>query len=365
MRSRKERVVQIDVYGGDALAKVLHYYGQPTQDEKIVCPFHDDINPSMKIDYTNGKCYCFGCNESFDTLSFVKKAEEMKDDLKAMIKLAQILNTDKVKAIKARNVVRNRVEDKQALVIAHDYFYCLKTIDWSKERSAEQAYMKERGFKASTLKLCNAKYTYNVSYPLIFPIMDNDVFKGWVCRTTLKSIEKKRKYLYNEGFSRATTLCGTYQQGKVLVICEGYMDMLKFKQLGIKNVVAILGWKITSEQISKLKAAKIDTVISGLDTDEKGRQGTKYLESFFNVVRFEYPEGVKDAGDLTEEQFAVAFRKTKQKLKEFRRSKHGSDRRHQKSSKEKRYKQREVPVLQGRKQGEGKVPQRHGRRAQG
>lgn len=78
--------------------------------------------------------------------------------------------------------------------------------------------------------------------------------------------------MYNEGFSRATTLCGTYTKGKVVVICEGYMDMLKFKQFGLKNVVAILGWKITAEQIAKLKKAGITHVISALDNDECGKK---------------------------------------------------------------------------------------------
>ena len=41
-------------------------------------------------------------------------------------------------------------------------------------------------------------------------MIDNGKFKGWVCRTTDKDIEKKRKYLYNKGFRRAETLVGSY-----------------------------------------------------------------------------------------------------------------------------------------------------------
>ena len=146
-------------------------------------------------------------------------------------------------------------------------------------------------------------------------MFDNDVFKGWVCRTTLKSIEKRRKYLYNEGFSRATTLCGTYTKGKPVVVCEGYMDMLKFKQFGLQNVVAILGWKITAEQIAKLKAYRITTVISALDADECGRKGTAYLKNFFKVVQFSYPKGTKDAGEMTQKQLEIAYSKTKAKIR--------------------------------------------------
>ena len=304
-----------NLYDGDALAKVLHYYNYPSDEEKIVCPFHEDVFPSMQVNYSTGSCFCYGCQKTFDTLSFVKQLEHIDDDLVACIKLAKIMTSKQVSKIKAKQVNVKRSDNKQMLIEAEDYYYNLKTVNWQQEHSNELKYMLARGFKRKTLNMCKAKYTYNSSYPIIFPMFDNDVFKGWVCRTTLKSIEKRRKYLYNEGFSRATTLCGTYTKGKPFVICEGYMDMLKFKQFGLQNVVAILGWKITAEQIAKLKAYRITTVISALDADECGRKGTAYLKNFFKVVQFSYPKGTKDAGEMTQKQFEIAYSKTKAKFR--------------------------------------------------
>lgn len=306
---------KIDLFNGDALAKVLHYYNYPSDEEKIVCPFHEDVYPSMQVNYSTGSCFCYGCQKSYDTLSFVKELEKETDDLKACIKLARIMTTKKVSKIKAKQSTIKRADNKQKLTEAEDYYFNLKTVDWYKECSEELHYMLARGFKRRALMLCKAKYTYNKSYPLVFPMFDNDEFKGWVCRTTIKSVEQRRKYLYNEGFSRATTLCGNYEKGKTVVICEGYMDMLKFKQFGLRNVVAILGWKITAEQIAKLKKVGITHVISALDNDECGRKGTQYLKGFFKVTEFQYPKGVKDAGDMTQRQFNIAFNKTKVKFK--------------------------------------------------
>ena len=312
-------MIKIDLFNGDALAKVLHYYNYPSDEDKIVCPFHDDIYPSMQVNYSTGSCFCYGCQKSFDTLSIVKQLENEKDDLKACKKLAHIMKTKKVSKIKAKQHAVKRSSNKELLTIAEDFYFNLKTIDWRKERSEELNYMVKRGFKRSTLNLCKAKYTYNKSYPLVFPMFDNDEFKGWVCRTTSKAIEKRRKYLYNEGFSRATTLCGRYSKKCIPIICEGYMDMLKFRQFGIKNVVAILGWKATSEQIAKLKKMGITHVVSALDADECGRKGTSYLKQFFKVTEFQYPKCIKDAGDMTQEQFNEAFRQTKLKVKQTRR----------------------------------------------
>lgn len=321
-------MIKIDLFSGDALAKVLHYYNYPSDEEKIVCPFHEDVYPSMQVNYDSGSCFCYGCQQSYDPLSFVKVFEKETDDLMACKKLAHIMRTKKVSKIKAKRANVKKSDNKELLTIAEDYYFNLKSIDWRKEHSDEVKYMLKRGFKRSTLNLCKAKYTYNNSYPLVFPMFDNDEFKGWVCRTTLKTIEKRRKYLYNEGFSRRTTLCGTYTKKQIVVICEGYMDMLKFMQFGLKNVVAILGWKITAEQIAKLKRYGITHVISALDSDECGRKGTAYLSNFFKVTKFEYPKGVKDAGDMTQEQFNIAFRKTKNKVKKDRRSQNGISRRH-------------------------------------
>lgn len=313
-------MVKIELFDGDALAKVLHYYNYPSDEEKIVCPFHEDVYPSMQVNFSSGSCFCYGCQKSYDTLAFVKALEKEDDDLKACKKLAYIMRTKKVSKIKAKKATAKRSNNKELLTIAEDYYFNLKSIDWEDEHSDELKYMMKRGFKRSTLNMCKAKYTYNNSYPLVFPMFDNDEFKGWVCRTTSKTIEKRRKYLYNEGFSRATTLCGTYSKKCTLVICEGYMDMLKFKQFGLKNVVAILGWKATAEQIAKLKKHGITHIISALDSDECGRKGTQYLKNFFKVTEFQYPKGIKDAGDMTQEQFNISFNKTKLKLKKDRRS---------------------------------------------
>jgi DNA primase len=165
-------------------------------------------------------------------------------------------------------------------------------------------------------------------------MFDMGTFRGWVCRTTSKYIESKRKYLYNTGFNRSNTLVGNYES-KVVVIVEGYMDLLKLRQYGVKKVVAILGWKITAQQIEKLKLQGVKYVISALDNDECGEKGTKYLQSFFNVIRFMYPPGIKDPGEMSKEQFADANERTKQK---YRRVKNGIDRRYKEPSQEGRHK---------------------------
>ena len=64
---------------GENLAKVLWFYNLlpdvKSSTQKIVCPFHEDVNPSMIIDLEEGRWFCFGCNLSGDAAKFVSLME--------------------------------------------------------------------------------------------------------------------------------------------------------------------------------------------------------------------------------------------------------------------------------------------------
>lgn len=311
---------------GTQLAKVLWYYNLipsvTTANQKIVCPFHGDVNPSLLTNLEEGTWFCFGCNEAGTAEKFVRLMERKynkADDLQAYRKFLEILKSKKCSNIHVNpaQLSRARKPDRQLYNEAYDYYHGLRRINWEtcsgQEELEAREYMLQRGFSPSTLNKCRAKITYNAQYGLIFPMHDNGKFRGWVCRTMRKDVEQRRKYLYNEGFSRATTLVGEYGTEPYVFVVEGYMDRLKFVQNGIDNVVAVLGWKMSQQQFAKLKAAGVTRVISALDNDECGRKGTRYLKTLFgpsNVVRFKYLKGLKDPGDMTPEAFRKMYDKT-------------------------------------------------------
>lgn len=318
--------------GGKELKRVLYYYGLiPDLDSaecKIVCPFHTDINPSMKIDLCEGRYFCFGCQESGDAFSFVRKVNSDKNDLEAILEYFRILRSNKVKKIEVSNRIKTKKQSRQSYIEAYDYYHGLSKTDWigdaSDEVSKVKAYMSKRGFLPVTLMKCKAKVNYNYSYPIIFPMLDNGKFKGWVCRTDKPEVEAKRKYLYNEGFMRRNTLVGTYGNKDYVIVVEGYMDRLKMLQnlssLGIdEDVVAILGWKMSEEQIAKLRAEGVKHVVSALDNDECGCKGTDFLRTKFDVTRFCYLKGIKDPGDMPLSKFEKMYNKTIARLAQDRR----------------------------------------------
>lgn len=258
----------------------------------------------MLVDIPEQRFYCFGCGASGTTIDLLKNAHP-NENIFTLYKY--IYNNNIIynnKDIELFSLVKKE-KGKKNINKTRDYYYNLPNTNWYKLNDEDdlqiKQYLRSRGFKMHTLKTCGAKITYNQNYPVIFPMFDNNIFRGYVCRTTNPEIEKKRKYLYNEGFSRASTLAGDYNHDTVLIV-EGYMDMLKAKQFGVKNVVAILGWKISNKQINKLKRKGVKKILCALDNDECGRKGYRYLKQIgeFSVVRIHYPSSCKDFGDVSE-----------------------------------------------------------------
>ena len=315
------------------MERVLSMYGIGYNElstlQKICCPFHNDSNPSMVIDFERDSFFCFGCNENGTSLDFVLKAEkkikkDKYDDLQACIRYSEAtkcnlsdLNAQGVN-LYAEHKNKPKIANKQLYSMAYDYYNNLRQTDWMNPKPYELdalTYLLGRGFTCKTLNSIHCKYSFSDSYPIIFPIFENRKFKGYVCRTMDKEIESKRKYLYNKGFRRSETMAGWFGDKDYVLVVEGYMDLLKARQFGEKNAVACLGWKMSDGQFKKLRSAGIKKVVCGLDNDEAGNKGNAYLKTLFkHAVMFEYPDSCKDVGDMTQEQFTQCRNKYLQML---------------------------------------------------
>ena len=296
----------------DAFIAVLKYYGIFEDQElyKIVCPFHGDLNPSMQINLNKSFFYCYGCGIHGSTFELVKAFEPTLSTFEVYRKVAEIVkgNTgQKNIAASAEPSFKSKVSYREGIGLARDFYYNLPKTNWFKvdeDAFGIKMYMNKRGFKTSTLNKVQAKATYNKLYPIVFPMFDNGVFRGYVMRTDDPNVEGERKYMYNKGFKRRITLPGDYKYHTVVLV-EGFLDMLKAKQIGIKYVVAVLGWKLTGEQLEKLKKAGVKTIICALDNDDAGNKGYKYLKRVCSInklklYRLRYPKSMKDMGDVSE-----------------------------------------------------------------
>lgn len=313
------------------IAALKHYNIYQEDDQyKIICPFHGDKNPSLQINKQTGFFYCYGCGLSGGAFELVKNYEPSLSPIEIYKKLHSFVKEGKGD-IGGRDVytytnlsythsfVDSKVKYREGIKLAKDFYFNLPETNWYKlpeEAITILRYMKHRGFTTSTLKKFGAKFTYNKNYPIVFPMYDNGIFRGYVMRTDDPTVEDQRKYMYNKAFRRRITLPGDYKNSTVILV-EGFLDMLKAKQYGIKYVAAVLGWKLTSEQFEKLKRCGVKTIICALDNDECGRKGYKYLKricsvNHISVKRIRYPKSMKDMGDLNKENSKLILKQIKQ-----------------------------------------------------
>lgn len=313
------------------IAALKHYNIYQEDDQyKIICPFHGDKNPSLQINKQTGFFYCYGCGLSGGAFELVKNYEPNLSPIEIYKKLHSFVKEGKGD-IGGRDVytytnlpythsfVDSKVKYREGIKLAKDFYFNLSETNWYKlpeEAIPILRYMKRRGFTTSILKKFGAKFTYNKNYPIVFPMYDNGIFRGYVMRTDDPTVEDQRKYMYNKEFRRRITLPGDYKNSTVILV-EGFLDMLKAKQYGIKYVAAVLGWKLTSEQFEKLKRCGVKTIICALDNDECGRKGYKYLKricsvNHISVKRIRYPKTMKDMGNLNEENSKLILKQIKQ-----------------------------------------------------
>ncbi len=107
----------------------------------MCCPFHDDRNPSMKVDE---RFHCFGCGEDGDVIDFVGKMFDLSP-IDTAVKLAQNfgISYDGYRENKPRISVLRRIHrestKKKEDAFANDLCaYCRQLMIWKKEYAPKQ-----------------------------------------------------------------------------------------------------------------------------------------------------------------------------------------------------------------------------------
>ena len=78
-------------------------------------------------------------------------------------------------------------------------------------------------------------------------------------------IFKKGNILYNYYDAKEEI-----RRKKEIIICEGFMEVIRLYSIGIKNVIALMGTSFTNEQLEIIKKLNVDVVLN-LDNDAPGK----------------------------------------------------------------------------------------------
>lgn len=273
-------------------------HNQSSTEIAILCPFHDNKHsPSLYINIKTGLWQCFnpscGSKGNFRQIykSLTGKVYGKEWHLDP-VNLQKQLDM----ALVTHNAERELSLDSSR-------------IDYGSEEVSLVKSMIERGFSKETLQKFEIGYS-RIKERVTIPVR-NSQYKliGIIGRSVHEHQEPK--YLYNKGLKRGELVFNiqnakSYDQ---VIVCEGGLDAIKTHQSGFHNVVATLGAKVTSHQVGILRKY-FDSIVIFSDQDAAGDSMKSAIISGCqgkDLHEMKIPQGLKDPGDMTEEQITYSF----------------------------------------------------------
>ncbi|MGF1578391.1 MAG: DNA primase [Gemmataceae bacterium] len=309
----------VDVIGGYL---VLHPNGPRF---KGLCPFHDDSHPSMQVDPEYQNFRCWACGKSGDVFTFVQEFDRVSfpEALELLAQRAGIslekngpTQQNRGRAVMLTVVSWSDEQFQKCLLDsplaerARVYLgqrrlaggtirefglgYAPVSYDWLVNRAREDQIsleaLEEVGVVARSQK--TGEYYDRFRDRVMFPIRNMQGktvgFGGRILPDS--SLPKPGPKYYNSCetplFNKSELLYGIDRARRaatdegVLVVMEGYTDVLMAQQLGIHNVVATMGTALNERHVNQLKRVA-SRVVLVFDGDAGGTTGVdRALELF-------------------------------------------------------------------------------------
>lgn len=300
-----------------------------------VCPFHDDHSPSMSVSRERQMFKCFTCGAGGNVFTFVSKYENIsfvEAVKKVADKVGVNLNISNITSRVSKNKTELEIMDYVTRIFQNNLKsdYGTQALKYLKERNLKDEVINDfrLGFslpdnkelsnilgKKYDLKLLDNLGLINIAgidnydvftNRVMIPITDihNNVvgFTGRLINKDTKEakyINSKETIIYRKGnvlFNYFNALEHIKKERSVILV-EGNMDAIRMYSEGIKNVVALMGTNMTSEQVKILKNLRVPVILmldndtaGGIATDNVGEMLARANVSLF-VVRI---EGSKD-----------------------------------------------------------------------
>ena len=288
---------------------------------KGLCPFHQEKTPSFQVDVDKGLWRCYGqCAVGGDCFSFLMKADGLTffEALKQLAEKAGVTLPARSGSLpsEAEEGARQTAQKERDRLFSANAL-AVRFFQAAFERDAQaRDYAKRRGLIPDTLQafqvgyapeswteLSDFLYQNNVAADdavkaglitpsrrddgslldrfrgrLMFPIVDvQERVVGFGGRL-LQNVPDSPKYLNSPEtpvFSKSRVLYGLnkarrfVQENDLLVVVEGYTDVVACHQAGIGFVAATLGTSLTEEHVRMVRRYAKNVVLS-FDADEAG-----------------------------------------------------------------------------------------------
>lgn len=272
------------------------------------CPFHDDSHPSLAVHADHFHCFTAGCNESGDAIKWIRSIYNLSfsDAIEYLAKQYSI----ELPASEHNYTKLSESSEQAALNDAHLLFQSnfQKIIPYLEERkisedtaltfgtgyvSDEGCYPLTKKYDAQTLinaglmrrsQSDSAKLINIFRNRIIFPVYKSSSSKkiaGFCGRslnnaTTAKYINSPE----NNEFKKSNLLFGLnialpeIKKTGIVIVVEGFFDVLSLHEHGIKNVVSSMGTALTEQHFKQLVSLSNEIILC-FDGDIAGKKASR------------------------------------------------------------------------------------------
>lgn len=322
------------------------------------CPFHNEKSPSFNVNQTKGIYKCFGCGESGDAISFVRKyhtldypeAIEFIADFHGISLEYEQNNTKSVEEIKvekerdttARELLETAAKRYNRELPNHKevHHYLLSKrklkpgtiLEWQIGYAPHADFLhpdiKKAGKQRTAediglIKVTSDRMWDQMRSRITIPIINHRAqYVGLGGRKLPTDTEKSNPKYINPSssfiYDKSRVLFGLHQaisakafkRHGMAILSEGYFDVISMHQNGYDCTVATCGTALTDEQ-AKLLKKYTDTILIMRDADEAGKKATMrdidiLIKTGFMVYVVELPKG-KDADDMSHDYTFIGY----------------------------------------------------------
>jgi DNA primase len=280
-----------------------------------LCPFHTENSPSFSVNPELALYYCFGCQESGDAITFVRKLDglDFPEAVERLAARAGITLRYDTNAVSQDRQKKGRLAE--AVGASIDFYHSILLEQPAGGRA--RGYLRSRGFDGDAARQFGlgwapdgydvlVRHLYDLKFSredieaaglafvnrsnrlqdsfrsrLMFPIYDRaDLPVGFGGRSLTPDGPKYKNTAETVLYHKSRLLYGlNWAKAEIgardeVVICEGYTDVMGFVLAGVPNAIATCGTALTEQHVQLLKPFTRRMVLA-YDADSAGQSAAE------------------------------------------------------------------------------------------
>jgi DNA primase len=282
---------------------------------RMRCMFHGSNSSTMSFNVDTGLYYCFSCHAAGNVIAiarelglivigdnYIAELDDPVADVDALLNTISNLSDDLDEDLDEPEYPRENWLQRFRGNLSY----------WVGTNGATDELEKQRGLAPETAAAWQLGYdAINEQATIPVRLYEGNQLVGVIRRQTVRDVFPK--YLNPKGFEKAKNLFGSWMydrergQSNHIVLVEGPVDALAVWQAGY-NVGAILGSKLSRDQVRILLLMGIESVTLFCDNDKAGFKamlsaiGMLKRKFVVSVADYDFGGDNDDPGSMTDEQ---------------------------------------------------------------